>query len=174
MSVEKERVWVWGVGWLGMFDLTRDFEQGVKSEEDDSEDEAQVEGSRKRRRIRHGKENPSGAGGVIPEETLSTGISRKVRKLVTQEDEEKIKEDGDIDLLSAFSEEEGANGEVKESPNHWHTFKYRPILGMVVVGEGEEDGAGPEVAVVERPIWEASLPPRFYGEQEWRDKNFVE
>jgi len=54
-------------------------------------------------------------------------------------------------------------------PHEWHTFKYRPIMGVVLVGEGTE-GLGPEVAVVERPAWEAGLPGRWEGEQEWREK----
>ena len=153
-----------------MFDLARDF-TGTAAEASDDEDEQeqeQIAGSKKRRR-RHGKENPSGAGGLIPDEVLNTGMSRKIRK-VMQEDEERAVEE-DMDLVSAMEEDKDQDG--AESPNHWHTFKYRPILGVVVIGEGEE-GFGPEVAVVERPIWEADLPPRFYGQQEWREKNSVD
>jgi U3 small nucleolar RNA-associated protein 4 len=63
----------------------------------------------------------------------------------------------------------GKRGEAK--PSDWHTFKYRPIMGVVLIGEGEgEGGVGPEVAVVERPAWEAGLPGRWEGEQEWRDR----
>ncbi len=53
-------------------------------------------------------------------------------------------------------------------PHDWHTFKYRPIMGVVLVGAGNE--VGPEVAVVERPVWELGLPGRWEGEQEWRDQ----
>ena len=65
----------------------------------------------------------------------------------------------------------------KDPPSHWHTFKYRPILGIVPLGEetddeaedGEEDGMsrGIEVALVERPLWDLDLPPQYYGDQEW-------
>ncbi|KAH7379793.1 WD40-repeat-containing domain protein [Cadophora sp. MPI-SDFR-AT-0126] len=168
VSGGKERVWLYGVGWLWMFDLARDFTGSAGEASDDEDEQEQLVGSKKRRR-RHGKENPSGAGGLIPDETLNTGMSRKIRK-VTQEDENKAVEDS-MDLVPTLDEDR--DKDEAESPNHWHTFKYRPILGVVVVGEGEE-GFGPEVAVVERPIWEASLPPRFYGEQEWRDKNSVD
>ncbi|PBP27600.1 hypothetical protein BUE80_DR001377 [Diplocarpon rosae] len=122
-----------------------------------------------RRRVRHGKEHPSGAGGVVPDSTLSTGISRKFRKLAQDDDNEMRVEE--LDLVPAFAEDDrDAEAGTKESANHWHTFKYRPIVGIVVVGEGE---AELEVALVERPIWEADLPPRYYGEQEWRGKNSV-
>ena len=70
-----------------------------------------------------------------------------------------------------------AGGERK----HWHTYKYRPILGIVSLSgkdvkdeqvtveeeEGDESRAGLEVVLVERPLWEADLPARYYGDQEW-------
>jgi U3 small nucleolar RNA-associated protein 4 len=59
------------------------------------------------------------------------------------------------------SEEEG--GEAGRSSHYWHTYKYRPIMGIVPI-DGE---AGLEVVLVERPTWEMDLPPRYYGDQEW-------
>lgn len=68
---------------------------------------------------------------------------------------------------------------IKDPPSHWHTFKYRPILGIVPLGEetddetetedGTEEGMsrGIEVALVERPLWDLDLPPQYYGDQEW-------
>lgn len=64
---------------------------------------------------------------------------------------------------------------------YWGTHKYRDILGIVPLGTGDEEkeeGFGPrsgdsalpggvEVALVERPLWEVDLPPKFYGNQEW-------
>lgn len=59
--------------------------------------------------------------------------------------------------------------------NHWHTFKYRPILGMVPVSYGGGEGAAKggkeqsgsasplEVVLVERPTWDLDLPPKFVG-----------
>lgn len=60
----------------------------------------------------------------------------------------------------------------------WHTFAYRSILGIVPIAEdgSETNGAGDEyqgsrgnleVAIVERPIDELGLPPRFDGGQDW-------
>jgi U3 small nucleolar RNA-associated protein 4 len=45
----------------------------------------------------------------------------------------------------------------------WHTFKYRPILGIVPVGG---DSQALEVVIVERPAWDLDLPPRFVGSHE--------
>jgi len=78
-----------------------------------------------------------------------------------------------------------------EGPVCWSTYKYRPILGIVPIGmmteeeeDKEDDGSeesapgqgrdgndgrllGIEVAIVERPMWDVDLPPRYYGDQEW-------
>lgn len=61
--------------------------------------------------------------------------------------------------------DEGGNGGVGGRPHWWHTYKYRPIMGIVPLGAVGQRGL--EVAVVERPIWEVDLPPRYYGDQEW-------
>ncbi|KAF2703875.1 small nucleolar ribonucleoprotein-like protein complex subunit [Pleomassaria siparia CBS 279.74] len=45
----------------------------------------------------------------------------------------------------------------------WHTFKYRPILGMVPIGGS---GQPLEVVLVERPSWDLDLGPRFVGSHE--------
>ena len=61
----------------------------------------------------------------------------------------------------------------------WHTLKYRPILGLVTVGSDVNDdstnGERPsssslEVALVERPLFEVGLPPRYHGNQEWDEQ----
>ena len=60
---------------------------------------------------------------------------------------------------------------------HWHTFKYRPILGILPLQQGgqevdDEAGDGRrmqslEVALIERPLLDLELPPRYHGDQEW-------
>lgn len=87
----------------------------------------------------------------------------------------------------AMHGEPSSNGDVvvdrkvEEGPCHWHTYKYRPILGIVPLGQesvmvgdvtaggGNIYAAGPgvEVALVERPLWDLDLPPRYHGNQEW-------
>lgn len=32
---------------------------------------------------------------------------------------------------------------------------------------------GPEVAIIERPLWDADLPDRYYGPQDWYKNNDV-
>ena len=118
------------------------------------------------------------------------------------------------------------SAETSGNPPHWHTFKYRPIFGIVPVGpaagpfadeedvpddddidvpdEGNDDAAEDadqedvmdvdidlhaqvhkhgkavtrgqrngrrrlEVVLVERPLWDLDLPPKFAGEREMRE-----
>lgn len=79
-----------------------------------------------------------------------------------------------------------ARAEKQQNPPYWCTYMYRPILGIVPLSGAaldargaadgiNEDNAGededpPEVALVERPLEEVELPPRFYGDQEWDEK----
>ncbi len=69
-----------------------------------------------------------------------------------------------------------SEGGMIESPAWWHTYKYRPILGIVRLGvedddtggvDGETPFRGLEVALVERPMWDVDLPPKYIGDQEW-------
>ncbi|KAE9366785.1 WD40 repeat-like protein [Stipitochalara longipes BDJ] len=183
LSVGRERVWIYSVGWIWMFDLSRDFPSP-------SGELVNGEKSKKRKRNGGGKEKASGAGGAIPDSQLGMGISRRMQKVVHEEAVEEstlIQDSMDLDsasesnvpdlaLLRRGSKDEGRSGKGKGKdngyearPHDWHTFKYRPIMGVVLIGEGAE-GLGPEVAVVERPAWEAGLPGRWEGKQEWREK----
>ena len=60
---------------------------------------------------------------------------------------------------------------------HWHTFKYRPILGLVAIshpddrraekgGKADAPARPLEVVLVERPSWDLDLPPKFVGVHE--------
>jgi U3 small nucleolar RNA-associated protein 4 len=180
ISEEKERVWLYSVNSLWMFDLARDFPP------EESEQNGNVEGGdgnavvSKKRKRKHGK---AGAGGEISERKKNNmGISRTVEKIVHEEVAEvqsifpdEIEDDGDeyetaLERLQRVDSAGGGDGG-EEKPHHWQTFKYRPIMGIVLVGDRKWEGSvGPEVAVVERPAWEAGLPGRWEGEQEWRDR----
>ena len=162
VSNGRQRLWLYGSGWLFMFDLAFDFPEPIPD----------VKESMKRKR--HGKEESSGAGSRVPDGKLGTGISRKMTKLVhgeliTTEEvplrpREEFSDDEDMALerlLREVSTEKKDESEPVEA-NYWKTFKYRPILGMCAFGDGE-----PEIAIVERPLWEADLPEKFYGNQEW-------
>ena len=64
-------------------------------------------------------------------------------------------------------------------PPFWHTFKYRPILAIVplTVDSPNDQRAGNdprsatlEVALVERPLLDVTLPARYHGDQEWDEQ----
>ncbi|KAG9246602.1 WD40-repeat-containing domain protein [Calycina marina] len=181
LSNGRERFWLYGAGWLFMFDLSRDVSPG---EED----------SNAPKRKRYGKTECSGAGGAVSKFQQSNGISRRMAKvehetpnkyedLFARQQRGNSSDDEDIVPLrqtkkakkeiengeESGNSEKVENGEAAENgvignpePNYWRTFKYRPILGMCAYGNGE-----PEVAIVERPLWEADLPDKYDGDQEW-------
>ncbi|QSZ36439.1 hypothetical protein DSL72_006318 [Monilinia vaccinii-corymbosi] len=181
ISNGRERLWLHGVSWLWMFDLSQDFH--FQEEEMEGNGESESAGT-KRKRFQPGK---SGAGGIVDEDEKETGMSRKVRKLiheeVTQETELDLEDirgsmdvdsdDGEIDkklkLLPRKKSQKSEDEKFGRAAQTYNTLKYRPILGVVEIGEGGEGGL--EVAIVERPIWEANLPTRYEGDQEWEKKS---
>ncbi|KAF2022071.1 small nucleolar ribonucleo protein-like protein complex subunit [Aaosphaeria arxii CBS 175.79] len=62
-------------------------------------------------------------------------------------------------------DDSGNNKSRAASEPWWHTFKYRPMLGIVPMSSGASSTrANPlEVVIVERPSWDLDLPPRFTG-----------
>ncbi|KAH8905953.1 WD40 repeat-like protein [Coniochaeta sp. PMI_546] len=95
------------------------------------------------------------------------------------EDDDDDDEDTDGGELLHMRDEQGANGngalEKRDlKTKYWHTYKYRPILGIVPLQSEEHVKEGPEgalppleVALVERPIWDVDLPPRYFADGEW-------
>lgn len=187
VNAGKERLWLYGVSYLWMFDLSRDFP--ARPVEAHGVNGLVENGTKGRKRKRHGKGGFSGAGSAIPDGELGTGISRTMRRIVQEEidETEVIPLYNDDDAMDVDSESDTslalgrlhrggdevskheANGE-EQGRSYWRTFKYRPILGMGIIGEESGEGEGGlEVALVERPIWEADLGPRYYGDQEWEN-----
>ncbi|RKF51378.1 U3 small nucleolar RNA-associated protein 4 [Golovinomyces cichoracearum] len=190
----KERMWLYSIGWLWMFDLKRDFAREIKKDN---------QSSLKRKR------GTCGAGSEMknPEfnfNTLGTSTRSEDEDLNAEPDIYDDNDDMDEDDLHQemthmlrisrpLRFEIKANGETEDaledlettdknktaesknvvaaakSPSSYHTFKYRPIVGVVPI-ENTNTARGPEVVLVERPIWEAELPPKYYGEQEWRSR----
>ena len=229
----NERVWLYGVSWLWMFDLSKDLpaldkENNKAMTTNGEHDRKQLK--RKRRfegsddeftaRSRH----DTGAGSRKAKSRISLGLGPEVHKVDGEEesiiqlktspdlgsgsDEESdyvMANESDLALVSlrrsakdreqrqesddkseSDVDEEAATNisqrrKTPTRPSHWHTFKYRPILGIVPIGgesgddaaaegadeSGEGMRSGVEVVLVERPLWEVELPPRFYGDQEW-------
>ena len=232
LRYQHERIWLYGVSWLWMFDLSRDLPTL-----DDGHEGAHVrnglskELSLKRKRCDNDEASTAsrpqidtGAGSKICNTELGIGIGRKMWKVNGGDGAARqwINLDAEQDLVSdeeggyfLTSESEQAlvklrRGNIRSSGHmsnrrvenstdadtsenddtrfvkmgdgkrlaYWHTYKYRPILGIVPL-RGEIDdaaaedkvddnsGPGPEVALVERPLFDVDLPPRYFGNQEW-------
>lgn len=224
----NERIWLYGVAWLWMFDLSRDM-PAVDNEDSKAlvtNGEKSINQLKRKRGRANQDDEPrtrskhdTGAGSKIDASKRGLGIGAKIRKidggnddnlkLITlregQEDVSGSDEDegyglvnGDVTALQRLrrndqAESNGAKDDTEmddsgegddrlmrptrhERPSHWHTFKYRPILGIVPLGGESDDESnddredtqpGLEVALVERPLWDLDLPLRFHGNQEW-------
>lgn len=227
---QNERIWIYGVSWLWMFDLSRDLPQ-IDIQESKDLVTNDVNGTKQLKRKReHGLQDDAsaaqsrrdtGAGSKMATSELSLGIGRKIRKIngdgseeaklitlgqdqevvsasedendyiLAEEDDlalrllprndqsgdSDVDDDTDIDAAASGDDDDRMMKPVgHERPSHWHTFKYRPIFGIVPLeGEPDDDAggdvedrpAGLEVALVERPLWDLDLPPQYYGNQEW-------
>lgn len=229
---QNERIWLYGVSWLWMFDLSRDL-----APVDDEQKDVNVtngiskEVSLKRKCEYDDEEGTSsrpridtGAGSRVSDAELGIGIGRRMRRSTGENaaagqcidldakqdifsDEESgyaLANESDealIKLRRGNTDTNGhiVNGHVENStdadtsenddtrnaktrygkrPAYWHTYKYRPILGIVPLGsetddeaalgeENDDSPSGLEVALVERPLFEMDLPPRYFGNQEW-------
>jgi U3 small nucleolar RNA-associated protein 4 len=174
----QQRIWLYGEKWLFMFDLTKDFAVH-------NSDEAAL--SKKRKRGGAGDTKPRQElpvtkmrkfGGPNGSEKGNwTDVNTSGRDETDEEDLEADDSQSLAVLRSGSTQEKAhANGETvsvngekdvekqKRSHSGWHTFKYRPILGILPIGPG--GGQTPEVVLVERPSWDLDLPPRFVGTHE--------
>ncbi|KAI1309787.1 WD40-repeat-containing domain protein [Xylaria venustula] len=193
-----DRVWLYGHTYLFMIDTAQDFD----AEEPGTEGELVIHGRKRKRGGDSGAGNKLTIGAVGP-----TRVSRHIEGKESDElpidgpvpdpmDEDEASQ-GAMDTESDGSDDE-AQGELallrgthgkpshesqpSQGPVFWHTFKYRPILGIVPLGNGAEeqhngnsmqvrvDSIKPkalEVALVERPSFEVDLPERYSGEREF-------
>jgi U3 small nucleolar RNA-associated protein 4 len=213
----NQRIWLYGVNWLFMLDLSKDLPEPEASNPGSDGNRTQVQSLKKRKRDSN-EEGPrkkaSGAGDAIPGSTALSSVrtftggevdeSRWISMDTTLTPD--LDEDEDVDLdvkkltlpklrRNAQADSGGDDEDVVMDESHvggddnsggsatspqksqkkvavkerglheswWHTFKYRPILGIVPIGER----SGPlEVVLVERPAWDLDLPARFVGAHE--------
>ena len=237
VSRNSERIWIYGVSWLWMFDLSQDLPLPEAQQEETTGQQAtarvNANGYRKRKRQAEdrsdGDDNlrlrrDTGAGSKIPDRERGTGVGSKLEKIngpsqsnmkvITLDNEPELGSDDEDDLdpanqtallslrrgdaadedalhVTHDQDEEIVDGDDQmlarrrnPRPPYWHTYKYRPILGIVPLGgdrcgdneageggsedaDGEDLPLGVEVALVERPLWEMDLPARYVGDQEW-------
>lgn len=164
---QGSRVWIYGVAFLAMFDLSQD----IKTDADPQTS------SLKRKRTGHA----SGAGGKNSQHSLAphqifkhapNGQSEDIAMsdAASRDDDSDISDDGEEaggDELAHLRSSKGDVGDSKPvwegRKSWWMTYKYRPIFGAVKMGPDE-------IALVERPMWDVEMPERFYAGEEWERK----
>lgn len=182
---QGQRAWIYGHGCLFMFDLSQDL-----PENDDTKD-SEKKGTKRKRGC------DSGAGGKINKEhslvpqqiKVATGPdgsewvdvemadaddSKSIAASSGLEDDDDETDGGELQRLR---DGQGTDGEDPEKgpgkAKWWHTYHYRPILGIVPLScpsptSNPKKNAEPvEVAVVERPAWDLDVPPRYFANGEW-------
>jgi U3 small nucleolar RNA-associated protein 4 len=149
--------WIYGAGWLFGIDVTVDHNA-------DESSEIGPEGRNSKKRKRN--EGGSGAGdavkrkdqyGLVRPEGHDDG-RESGRDPVPTDDEDSGDED-DAPFTRPVDDVRASHTSQKERSKWFMTFKYRPILGIVPVAE--EEGQPVQVALIERPVWDLDLPPRF-------------
>ncbi|WYZ44018.1 hypothetical protein EsH8_VII_000454 [Colletotrichum jinshuiense] len=190
------RVWIYGVSFLFMLDLSQDLAAPTGSIDPETalvHHQSQAGIKRKRKGAESGAGARMAIGSIVPQQ-VDRFVGSKARK-EWQDDIEKNAakdedamdvDDSDDDDETSESEggelaalrnrnqetqtEEGAEGKTR----WWYTYKYRPILGIAPLSSpgpnsAAADGGNPslEAVLVERPIWEVDLPERYFGSNEW-------
>ncbi|KAH7034732.1 WD40-repeat-containing domain protein [Microdochium trichocladiopsis] len=138
-----------------------------------------------------GTEELNMEGGGDPMDTDATSGAGEDDDDASDSDDSEDERRGELALLrtggakAVATGAAGANGvqeqqEQKPGLAFWHTFKYRPILGIVPLSGADVDGADHEmngvdapgspplleVALIERPLWDVDLTDRYYADGE--------
>ncbi|ROW14844.1 hypothetical protein VPNG_03823 [Cytospora leucostoma] len=192
------RIWMYGASFLFMLDISLDIA-----------DEQAAAAPKKGRKRKRGGDSGAGSrtevGALVPQHVrMSIAGDGKTGEWVDIEmadaEEQQANGTGDEDEDADEDEEEGgeleklrkrqqqkpdgegdAEGAEDKRRKWWHTYKYRPILGVVplegglaeeaqtngVNGGSKKKAAGVpplEVALVERPKWDVDMPARYVEE----------
>lgn len=190
VSAEKERIWVWASSWVWMFDLRQNLptlEGGeVQVEAAGGKRKREAVGKTP---IRFADKGESGAGDrvlagqsrglvAMPKKTgkPSTAVSddddddEEMLELVHDNSNHTDDDDDDEENTEATGKRgcKQTGYDTRNKP-YWRTNRYRnlmaflPIRGKeVIVGKEGHKVDAVEMVVVERPIWDIEMPPRFY------------
>jgi U3 small nucleolar RNA-associated protein 4 len=183
----QQRIWLYGEKWLFMFDLTKDFSM---SEGDIGASSKKRKRNGHKSNSGAGDAIPQSDAPVTKMRKFDSNKSIEAEKAqwtkldapaaVNTDDEDDAEENSQpLAILRRGNTQDGeqTNGHVlngdgdgeavdqqKRREPWWHTFKYRPILGMLPMGDSTAQSL--EVVLVERPPWDLDLPPRFVGSHE--------
>ncbi|KAJ2999375.1 hypothetical protein NUW58_g17 [Xylaria curta] len=193
-----DRVWLYGNTYLFMIDTTQDLAEPTPTSPITG-GELVVQGRKRKRGLDSGAGNRMTVGAAGPTKILHHLPGGKIEELpidgpvIDPMDEDEVTGDsgsdesddeaqGELALFRGTQGKSSRESQPNQGPAFWYTFKYRPILGIVPLGDGTEErqdegsmqitlkGAKPktlEVALVERPSFEVELPDRYFGEGEF-------
>ena len=180
----SKRVWLYGDKWLFMFDLAQDL---PLTEPTKANTPSSKKRKREVLKETPGKTS-SGAGGAVPQKEQHITKMRRItggedddaseRKWIDlaapagPKMDDSSSDNHALTMLRRTKDNKGplVNGhtvpeQLENGPNgsgsrdsSWHSYKYRPILGIVPIGKRTEPL---EVVLVERPPWDLELPSKF-------------
>lgn len=199
MTESWQRLWLHGSNWVFMFDLSQDLETYRNESLDDASSHKKRKrdnetrqlqkntsgAGSKSRRERDADSNEKRVH-LANDASVSNGTGHASFREVSEGFDEMEEDGSDTNGLEALpgrhdvdsSDDEAQpqpvqpdDGPSKAPAKTWHTFKYRPILGMVPLSsevdmEARRDEDVLEVVLIERPSWDLDLPPRFAGVHE--------
>jgi U3 small nucleolar RNA-associated protein 4 len=179
----SQRLWMYGSTWLFMFDLSQDFDEPApKGGPNGANSGILGQGQKRKREDEPGtnklnKDQIVGFapkivkivdGKVVAEKKTSEKKLPKLDGNSSEEEEEDIemggmlrerKEPTQPDRAASLAKTKSQGG----SSRIWSTPRYRPVLGMANIGSSPECL---EMVVIERPLHELDLPPRFMAPYE--------
>ncbi|KAF2969038.1 hypothetical protein GQX73_g4530 [Xylaria multiplex] len=195
------RVWLYGNTYLLMIDTTQDLAESAY-EGRATGNELAAQGRKRKRGPDSGAGNKMTIGAAGPTKVLRHTQGGEIEELPidrpvldpideddtspaagdSESDESDDEVQGELALLRDTQSKTSREAQPSQGPAFWYTFKYRPILGIVPLGDGTarqqngdsmqvaSGGGKPkalEVALVERPLFEVDLPERYIGEGEF-------
>lgn len=208
-----DRVWLYGASFLFMLDLSRDLAEPDPSKTHTNKQLVKQGTKRKRgpdtgagskmeigaagptRVLRQVTDGPAEEipldGGPVPDPMDEDDASQPADESSSEESDDDDEDEDRAGELTLLRDAQGKGlptdgSELNKGLAFWHTYKYRPILGIVPLGGDEQDegfvangdgeaaGVVPhgkkealEVALVERPLWDVDMPDRYFGDGEW-------
>ncbi|KAI0137754.1 WD40 repeat-like protein [Hypoxylon sp. NC0597] len=194
-----ERVWLYGNTFLFMLDLSQDLAEPTQPHSS-SNGELVKQGTKRKRGPDTGAGSKMEIGAAGPTKIIHQVRGKPIEEIpldgpvsdpmdedeISQPADESDSEDSDDENLGELALLRGAQGKAtSESQSDerlafWHTYKYRPILGIVPLDDEDISTNGVaetvshdkpretlEVALVERPLWDVDMPDRYFGDGEW-------